>query len=316
MSITTVSRVLNGKGKVSEATRQRVKEVLARHHYQPSAIARGMVSKSLRNVAVLLPDLRTPTYAKAAHVVESECAHRGYHVIVCNTGEGAEDALSYLQLMSQRQVDGVMFIGSCYSALRQHAQLEGLLHGTPCVSLNCELGLSGAYSVMVDDRAGMMQAVEHLLHKGHERVAFVTDGQNDSAQRKLEGYHSVLQRWGKQPWVIPAENTLEGGMEAARHFLSQQNGYTALACAEDILAAGVLKELCRSGISVPDAIAITGYNSSVYAKICEPTLTTVDSRWEMLGLMGVQTLTSLMEGHPESCASMTIQPALVVGQSS
>ena len=91
VSISTVSRVMNHKGNVNAATKKRVEEVLARHDYTPSAIARGMVSKSMRTVAVLTVDIRVPHYARTAYTIEREFSRRGYEVTICNTGGELEE---------------------------------------------------------------------------------------------------------------------------------------------------------------------------------------------------------------------------------
>lgn len=315
VSITTVSRVLNGKRNVNPDTRRRVEAVLAKHNYVPSAIARGLVSNSMRTVAVLVVDVRIPNYARAAHVIENECAHRGYNVIMCNTGTVQSDTMRYLEILSRRQVDGFVLIGSVYNELLQSPKLSNVVGNIPCVTANGKLDLPNTYSVLVDDHAGVAQAAEHLVQKGHRRIAFLQDNDNDSARRKLSGYQSVMQRHGLEPLVLECESSLEGGMEAAEHFWANHSDWTALVCAEDITAAGVVKALHRKGVSVPQQVAVTGYNASLYSRICEPSLTTVDNRPEMMGLMAVQLLASMMDGRTESCASITLQPALVVGQS-
>ena len=104
VSITTVSRVLNGKQNVSKATRQKVEEVLARHSYVPSAIARGLVAKSMKTVAVLTVDVRVPHYARTAYAIEHECTRRGYNVLMCNTGAAKEAGMHYLDIVTEKQV--------------------------------------------------------------------------------------------------------------------------------------------------------------------------------------------------------------------
>ena len=108
VSIATVSRVLNNKGTVSAATRARVEAILKQNNYTPSAIARGMVSKSMRTVAVLTVDIRVPHYARTAYTIEREFSRRGYEVILCNTGGDRAETLRYLQVVNQKQVDGIV----------------------------------------------------------------------------------------------------------------------------------------------------------------------------------------------------------------
>ncbi len=313
VSISTVSRVLNGKRNVNAETRRKVEAVLTAHNYVPSAIAQGLVSRSMRTVAVLMVDVRIPNYARAAHVVESECAHRGYNVLMCNTGTVHSDSMRYLEILSRRQVDGIIMIGSVYSELIDSPSITNLTQRIPCVVANGKL--PGCYSVLIDDFAGIGAAVEHLVEKGHRNIAYFKDMGTDSARRKLNGYQAAMRRHGLEPYVLEGESSLEGGMEGAARFLEDRRGCTAMVCGEDITAAGMVKAFVQKGFRVPEDMAVTGYNASLYARICEPTLTTVDNRPEMMGLMSAQLLSSLMDGQTERCASITVQPALVVGKS-
>ena len=117
VSIATVSRVLNNKGTVSAATRARVEAILKQNNYTPSAIARGMVSKSMRTVAVLTVDIRVPHYARTAYTIEREFSRRGYEVILCNTGGDRAETLRYLQVVNQKQVDGIVLVGSVFDTI-------------------------------------------------------------------------------------------------------------------------------------------------------------------------------------------------------
>lgn len=313
VSITTVSRVLNGKDNVSAATRQKVEAVLNRNSYVPSAIARGLVAKSMKTVAVLTVDVRVPHYARTAYAIEHECSRRGYNVLMCNTGEAKEAGMRYLDTVTEKQVDGVILVGSAHSALNTESRLKKLLVRTPTVVANGRLKLPNSYSVLVDDHMGIGMAVDHLAEKGHEGIVYVRDRNTESAQRKYEGYLAAMGRRGLEPRVLETEPTLAGGLAAAQAFLKMKN-VTALVCGEDLTAAGVLKGLLRAGVRVPEQVAVTGYNNSEYAHICEPELTSVDNKPEMVGLMSVQLLESLIGGQADP-ASVVVQPQLALGQS-
>ena len=123
VSIATVSRVLNNKGTVSAATRARVEAILKQNNYTPSAIARGMVSKSMRTVAVLTVDIRVPHYARTAYTIEREFSRRGYEVILCNTGGDRAETLRYLQAVNQKQVDGIVLVSSKGEPMKRESDL-------------------------------------------------------------------------------------------------------------------------------------------------------------------------------------------------
>lgn len=160
--------MLNNKGTVSAATRARVETILKENNYAPSAIARGMVSKSMRTVAVLTVDIRVPHYARTAYTIEREFSRRGYEVILCNTGGDRAETLRYLQVVNQKQVDGIVLVGSVFDTICQSAEMEKLLSGVPVVLANGTLDLPNTYSVTVDDAYGISLAVEHLVARGRQ----------------------------------------------------------------------------------------------------------------------------------------------------
>ena len=192
VSIATVSRVLNHKDTVRADTRAKVEKVLKRCNYAPSAIAQGMVSKSLHTVAVLTVDIRDSHYARTAYTIEREFGRRGYEVILCNTGGDRAETLRTLQAVAQKQVDGLILVGSIFNTICQGAEMENLLRKMPVVLANGTLALPDAYSVMVDDCRGVEMAVEHLVKTGRRNLYYIKDKSTDSAAAKTKGFLSGM----------------------------------------------------------------------------------------------------------------------------
>ena len=192
VSIATVSRVLNHKDTVRADTRAKVEKVLKRCNYAPSAIAQGMVSKSLHTVAVLTVDIRDSHYARTAYTIEREFGRRGYEVILCNTGGDRAETLRTLQAVAQKQVDGLILVGSIFNTICQGAEMENLLRKMPVVLANGTLALPDAYSVMVDDCRGVEMAVEHLVKTGRRNLYYIKDKSTDSAAAKAKGFLSGM----------------------------------------------------------------------------------------------------------------------------
>ncbi|MDL2324920.1 LacI family transcriptional regulator [Ruminococcaceae bacterium OttesenSCG-928-A16] len=316
VSISTVSRVLNNKSNVMPATREKVQAVLDKHSYTPNAIARGLVARSMKTVAVLTVDVRVPHYARTTYIIERAFSKLNYHVLVCNTGGELEEARRYARLLAERQVDGIVLVGSIFNKLGQDEEVAACLHNIPVVSANGQPGLPNGYSVLVDDVQGIELAVEHLAQKGRQNIVYVKDLDTDSAQLKQQGFYTAMQKRGvknAKNRVIKAEYGLAGGEEAAAQIVALRPD--AVVCAEDLTAVGVMKGIINAGLKVPEDIAVIGYNNSEYSVICTPELTTVDNKVEMSALFSVQLLESLIE-KDESFSSMSIQPELVVRQSS
>ena len=316
VSISTVSRVMNHKGNVNPVTRKRVEEILEKNNYTPSSIARGMVSKSMKTVSVLTVDIRVPHYAKTAYTIEREFSRRGYEVSLCNTGGELEETIKYLRTALEKKADGIVLVGSVFNTLCKNAEISGLLKNVPVVLANGKLELPNSYSVLVDDRYGISLAVEHLIQKGHREIYYLRDMDTVSAQLKCEGFITEMEKCGlknARQQVVKAEPSIEGGIHAVEKLIREKRKFTGIVCGEDITAAGVVKALLHHGIKIPEEVAVTGYNHSEYAKVCEPQLTTIDNKPELVAMMSVQLLTSLIE-KSDTYSSCTIQPELVEGE--
>ncbi|MED9822735.1 MAG: LacI family DNA-binding transcriptional regulator [Christensenellales bacterium] len=300
VSIATVSRVLNNKGTVSEATRAKVEEVLARSGYTPSAIARGMVSKSMRTVAVLTVDIRVPHYAQQAYTIEQAFSQRGYEVILCNTGGGKEATVHYLRAVTEKQVDGIILVGSVFNTLGREPEVEALLRQAPVVLSNGRLDIPNASSVLLDDAGGAALAVDHVVALGKRNLWYMLDLHTASALAKRDGFLKACQKYGDQirGRVLETEFSIEGGRRAAKELLRSCRNFDAIICGEDETAVGVVKGLLGAGMRIPRDVAVTGYNNSVFAAMCEPRLTSVDNRPEQVALMCVQLLERMMDGEP------------------
>lgn len=311
VSITTVSRVINNKGYVSEKTRKKIQEVLDRNEYHPSDIARGLVSGSMKTVAIVVVDVRVPHYALTSYIMEQKLSALGYMVMVCNTGEKAEDCRKYLRMLAKRKVDGVILVGSIFNRLCDEETLN-LLSDIPIVMANGRIDRPNIYSVFVDETYGIELATAHLYERGYRKLAYVIDKDTNAADRKAEGFIREMQRLGYADAMKHVYRTpygLEGGAQIADTL--SKKGYDGIVFGEDLTAVGALNELCRQGVKVPEEIALTGCNNSEYSYICSPALTTVNNKGEVLSELTVQMLLDVLSKKKE-LASLVVLPELVV----
>ena len=264
-SISTVSRVLNNKGNVNPKIRDRVEAVLKKYDYKPSAIARGMVSKTMKNIAILTVDVRVTHYARMIYVIEQEFSNLGYNVSVCNTGGSIQECDRYFEILSEKQTDGIVLIGSVFNELINYPEITAKIKDTPVVIANGQVKLPNFYSVLVDDTKAIRMASDYMFDHGRMDLFYVFDIATDSGRAKRQGF----------------------------------------------LEAMKLRDVPDGNDRVPEDIAITGCNNSPDSRICEPELTTLDNKPELLGGMCASLLRDRMEGK-ESATSVAIQPQLVV----
>lgn len=281
VSISTVSRVLNNKPNVTPATRKKIQAVLDKHHYAPSAIARGLVADSMKTVAILSVDLRVPHYAHTTYTIEQEFTKRGYNVMVCNTGGEIEQTEKYALELAQRHIDGVVLVGSVFNTLVNNAHVKRSLENIPIVLANGYLPWENTYSVLVDDAYGVQLAVDLLASKGHQHIAYVKDRNTVAALHKQEGFIRGMERNQlsfSTNLVFETEYGLGGGKKIFAEIMRTHPKTTAIVCAEDLTAVGLLKGISSAGLRTPQDIAVTGYNNSEYSELCTPELTSVDNK--------------------------------------
>ena len=316
-SISTVSRVLNNKENVNPEIRRRVEAVLKKYDYKPSAIARGMVSKTMKSIAILTIDVRVIHYARMIYVIEQEFSNRGYNVTVCNTGGSIEECERYFKILSEKQVDGIVLIGSIFNDLIHYPHIMARIKNIPVVLANGHVPHPDFYSVLVDDTKAIRTVVDYLFDTGRGNLVYVFDIETDSGRAKRQGFLEGMKlRDIRNPEsrVFSTEFGVEGGMRAVDKIIGSGCSFDGVVCGEDITAIGVMKELKRRGYRIPQDVVVTGCNNSPESRICEPELTTLDNKPELLGGMCAQMLQNTIE-KKAAATDVAIQPELIVRES-
>lgn len=317
-SISTVSRVLNNKANVNPEIKKRVEDVLKKYNYKPSAIARGMVSKTMKSIAVLTVDVRVSHYARTVYVIEQEFSKKGYNVTVCNIGESKEECARYIKILTEKQVDGIVLIGSIFAELIDTEENIGLLQNTPVVMANGHLDYPNFYSVMVDDRGAIRLIVDYLYDKGYKELVYVKDINTPSAAKKVSGFKEALKLHDAEnidSRIFKGEYSIAGGRTAVDSIIASGIKFDAIVCGEDITAIGILKELKRRGFKIPKDAAVTGCNNSMETMICEPELTSLDNKPELQGKICSRLLSDILD-NKEAEKGIIIQIDLIERQSS
>ena len=317
VSLMTVSRVVNDKGDVSPATRQRVQAVIERLGYRPSGIARGLVTRRTHTLGLVMLDVANPFFSDVARGAEHVAYAEGYNVFLCNTDEDPERELAVLQSLEEKRVDGVVL---CSSRLNDR-ELRAAMARHPAIVLvnRCLEPTNGENKVgvvMLDDEAGGRMATQHLLDSGHRAVGFLAGPPaSRSGRQRAKGYHAAMAAAGlpnNPVWVRHCSPVVEGGQEAARELLTSHPELTALFCYNDLVAVGALQACADLGRAVPDDLAVVGFDDIPLAALVTPPLTTCHvSRYE-LGDQAMRLLLDQIRGCPEGCKEVVLRPELVV----
>jgi LacI family transcriptional regulator len=314
VSLMTVSRVINNKGEISPATRQRVLDIIERLDYRPSSIARGLVTKRTATLGLVVPDIANPFFSEVARGAEHTAYAEGYNVFLCNTEEDTRRELAVLQSLEEKRADGIVI---CSSRL-EDSELQAAVAQHPAVVLiNRPLeGNNGAGAVLVDDETGGRVATQHLLQAGHPAVGFLAGPPASySGHQRAKGYRAALVAAGlpyNSAWVRDCSPTVEGGQEAARELLTDHPDLTALFCYNDLVAVGALQACASLGRVVSESLSIVGFDDIPLAALVTPPLTTCRVPRYELGTQAMRLLLDQIDGSPAECAEIVLRPELIV----
>ena len=311
----TVANALTGKGKVSEATRQRVLQCAREMGYRPNVLARNLSQHKTLTIALILPNIANPFYPEIIEAVEKFVREHEYQTLFCNThGDFALGRQQMERLMS-RWVDGYIIMGSSMDIadITRYFQQRA-----PIVLCDWQENESpvGIPQVSVDFyRAGQL-AAEHLLALGHRHIAVIVDEPQQTL--RLAGFRSVLQTSGVPlpPELIQrGDSTLESGYTAAKNLLARPEHPTAIFATTDWMALGAMEVILDEGLRVPQDISIIGLDDIVVSAHLRPPLTTIAVPKSQLANEATELLLGQIDGNKDMAVLRLVEPYLVLRQS-
>ncbi|MFD9246096.1 LacI family DNA-binding transcriptional regulator, partial [Streptomyces sp. NPDC059556] len=313
VSEATVSRVLNGKPGVSEATRQSVLTALDVLGYERPTQLRG---ERARLVGLVLPELQNPIFPAFAEVIGGALAQQGLTPVLCTQTKGGVSEADYVDLLLQQQVSGVVFAGGLFAqADAPHDHYHQLAErNIPVVLINASIKGRNFPCVSCDDAVAVEQAWRHLASLGHERIGLVRGpGDPGPARLTLAAPRAVAPAPAvglADEYVVRSIFSLEGGQAAATRLL--ERGVTGIVCASDPLALGAIRAARRRGLAVPSQVSVVGFDDSAFMNCTEPPLSTVRQPIEAMGRAAVELLCAQIQGTQTDPGELLFEPELVV----
>ncbi|NAZ75994.1 substrate-binding domain-containing protein [Kineococcus sp. T13] len=314
VSLGTVSNVLNRPEVVSEALRTRVQQAIAELGFVRNESARQLRAGVSRTIAVVVLDVANPFFTDVIAGAEDLAERHDALVVMCNSANSAEREARHLRRLDQQRVLGVLLtpVHDAPSA----ALTEVREHGTPVVLVDRGSGSSGHSSVAVDDVLGGRLVGEHLVGAGHRRIAYTgLPTALRQVEERLRGLREAVGAAGGVQVVQASAMSVRAGSQVAAQLLAGPAAErpSAVFCANDLLALGVLNECQRRGVRVPQDLAIVGYDDIGFAATASVPLTSVRQPRELLGRTAVELLLAQVEGRPAQ--QLVFEPELVVRRS-
>lgn len=310
VSEATVSRVLNGRGGVSESTRAAVLTALDVLGYERPTKLRG---ERARLVGLVLPELQNPIFPALAEVVSGSLAQRGFTPALCARTVGGVSEADYVEMLLDHQVSGVIFAGGAYAlADARHEHYRRLVdRRLPVVLVNAGIDELEFPRVSTDDAVAVEQAYGHLRSLGHERIGLVLGpADHVPSRRKLAGLARIAGWADPERYVERSSFSMEGARVAATRLIDR--GVTGVICASDVLALGTIRAARRLGRSVPADVSVVGFDDSAFMTCTDPPLTTVRQPIETMGQAAVDLLVNQIEGAAAFHDELLFEPELVV----
>lgn len=303
VSITTVSRALNGYSDVNLDTKRKVMETARELGYQPNAVARGLVLKKTNTVGLVVADFsksRTGHHFMfdILYGIHDQAATLGYDVILITVSPNRKREISYAELCKIRQVDGAILMGI---RLDDPYLSEILQSDMPCVMIDMPLVGDLFGSVTSENRLGAKSAVDHLLKLGHRKIGFINGhAQVAVSQERLQGYRQGLEEAGiqfQEKYVYYGNFEQLDGEAGVMELESRDLGITAYFCASDLMALGAVNYLRSSGKHVPEDISVVGFDGIDLAFMTYPSITTVVQDRYGMGVEAVDSLIQILKGE-------------------
>ncbi len=292
VSVATVSRVFNDSDRVREATRQRVLDAARALDYVPNEAARTLTTQKTKTIGVLLPDMHGEFFAQVIRGLDHTAQEHGYHLLV-SSSHGLEDEIRTMMSALRGRVDGLVVMWP-----HEHASFLDASTTDALLLLNASDEVSGVPALGVDNRGGAFKAVAHLADHGHERIAtFTGPPTNFEARQRLSGYRDAVREMGiahDNELELTGDFRRETGEALVDDLLALSPRPTALFAANDAMAIGALRGLREAGVSVPDDIAVMGFDDIPTARYVTPPLSTMRVPMRELGRRAMQRMLALL----------------------
>lgn len=303
LSITTVSRALNDHYDVSEKTKKKIKKAAKELNYSPNSIARSLVMKKTKTIGLLVSELfREGVKDNFTFEVLSginTCAGQlDYDLVLFSTNSAKQKVKTYTQLCKERRVDGVIISGI---KTNDTYLKEIVTSDIPCVLIDIPIKSDTVGFVTTDNVLGAKEAVQHLIGLGHTNIAFINGHEFAYVSKKrLEGYNEALEEANipiHKEWILDGLFSDEVAEQEAVALLKHYPEITAVFCASDLMALGVIRAAHKLNIKVPEDLSIVGYDDIVLASYVTPSLTTISQDKYQMGYQAAELLISMLENN-------------------
>lgn len=327
VSRATVSYVVNnqseGRVPISEETRQRVLEAVAKLDYVPDARAQALRSGNTKTIGLIIPDIHNPHFWEFADGVEQEASAAGYHILLSSISPEDENAEDIFRDLSHRRIDGLVMVPSFiyHSAEAQKTLADMLKRRVPIVAMMSDRA-GRSYNidrVISDYRETTLEVMAHLLSLQHRRIGFIYGiSMPDLGTDRMDAYRESLEAAGltiDPDLIVKCGPTIENSYQATRHLLELPARPTAILAINDLLAIGALRAIKDLNLNVPQDISLVGYDDISMAKYLVPRLSTASKNGKQLGQEATRLLLARLQDPERPRQEVRLPARLILRES-
>jgi DNA-binding LacI/PurR family transcriptional regulator len=312
----TVSRALNGSLRVKQATRERIEIVAQETGYIRDNVAKSLIEGKTYTLGILVPEISNSFYSRIVDEIENKVGKSGYGIILAATNFLYSSESKALKAMLSKRVDALIICMPSDQILNDYRDLQVKVPVVVCDTIRDNIPYNNVY---VDDKRGILKAVQYLASLGHKEIGFIAE--QNITQHRLNDFVQAMKKCGLELnhayLRVEPEITAECGYLGMKRLLQYGRLPTAVLCARDTIAIGTMRAAVENGLSIPKDISIIGYDDISIAKYLYPALTTVRQPVEEVGSnVGNLVLRKINEKTGTSGISrIVLTPDLIVRES-
>jgi len=299
VSRSTVSRVLNNKWKkhgISQATADKITSRAKELHYLKNEAARSLRKKKTFTIGVIVRDITNPFYSQLVKFVESSLYTKGYIIIICNTNYDLDRESGHINVLLSRRVDGII-LSPIQKSIKNIFKIKD--RNVPLALFDCKINKFDADYILVDNEAGTMEAVNHLIAQGHKKIGYIGGDSYDSNNRlRYAGYRKALSKASlsmTEHYIKHGSYTFKHGYETTTKLLRSSDAPTAFFAANNRIVLGACKGIMDCGLQIPDDVSIIGFDDFETATMLPSPLTVIRQPLRELAFNAVDILLSRMD---------------------
>lgn len=297
VSVTSVSRVLNGEKYVSDDVLARVNRAIEELNYTPSHIARSLKKQKTNTIGVIVPDLTSNFYSTILSSVEETASRHGYNLLVCNIAENLDKELKYLQVFQEMRVEGVLVMHE-----KTNDSIVAMFRNMtmPILFSSVKSPDPAFVSVLIDDFQAAFDATEYLIALGHRDIAYFGGDLKDitSGQNRYDGFAAAMNAHAislNDDFIKFGDYKLHSGEQLMQELLQQDRLPSVIFAASDDMAVGALNYALDQGLHVPEDLSIIGFDGSAITEVVRPRLTSMQQPIQEMGALSLETMHKMIQ---------------------